>query len=126
MDAKLAAKYGLDGIIVSNHGGRNLDTVPASILVLLELQRCCPEVFDKLEILIDGGIRRGTDVFKALCLGAKGVGIGRGFLYALNYGQEGVEKFVASKCVPLTRTGLKSVAICLHFMQFFTMSWKRL
>jgi L-lactate dehydrogenase (cytochrome) len=125
MDAELAAKYGLDGIIVSNHGGRNLDTAPASILVLLELQRCCPEVFDKLEVLIDGGIRRGTDVFKALCLGAKGVGIGRGFLYALNYGQEGVEKFVASKCPPLACTGLKSVAICLHFLQFFKMSWKR-
>ena len=100
MDAKLAAKHNLDGIIISNHGGRNLDTAPASILVLLELQRCCPEVFDKLEVLIDGGIRRGADVFKALCLGAKGVGIGRGFLYALNYGQEGVEKFIASKYCP--------------------------
>ena len=126
MDAKLAAKYGLDGIIVSNHGGRNLDTAPASILVLLELQRCCPEVFDRLEVLIDGGIRRGTDVFKALCLGAKGVGIGRGFLYALNYGQEGVEKFIASKCVSLAYTGLALAAMCSHFLQFSKMSWKRL
>lgn len=126
MDAKLAAEYGLDGIIISNHGGRNLDTAPASILVLLELQRCCPEVFDKLEVLIDGGIRRGTDIFKALCLGAKGVGIGRGFLYALNYGQEGVEKFIASKYVLLVYTGLKSAVMCLRFLQFFKMSWKRL
>jgi L-lactate dehydrogenase (cytochrome) len=123
---KLAAKYGLDGIIVSNHGGRNLDTTPASILVLLELQRCCSEVFDRLEVLIDGGIRRGTDVFKALCLGAKGVGIGRGFLYALNYGQEGVEKFIASKCVPLSYAGLTSAAMCLRFLQFSKMNWKRL
>ena len=104
MDAMLAAKYELDGIIVSNHGGRNLDTAPASILVLLELQRCCPEVFDKLEVLIDGGIRRGTDIFKALCLGARGVGIGRGFLYALNYGQEGVDKFITSMCGPSDRS----------------------
>ena len=126
MDAKLAAKYGLDGIIVSNHGGRNLDTAPASILVLLELQRCCPEIFDKMEVLIDGGIRRGTDVFKALCLGAKGVGIGRGFLYALNYGQEGVEQFIASKCGPLAYTGSELAAMCLQFLQFSKMSWKRL
>ena len=97
MDARLAAAHGLDGIIVSNHGGRNLDTAPAAMLVLLELQRCCPEVFASLQVLVDGGIRRGTDIFKALCLGAKAVGIGRGFLYALNYGEEGVEALAASK-----------------------------
>ncbi|KAM0558132.1 hypothetical protein ACHAPJ_005299 [Fusarium lateritium] len=94
MDARLAAQHKLDGIILSNHGGRNLDTSPPSILLLLELQRNCPEVFDQLEVLVDGGIRRGTDVFKALCLGAKAVGVGRGFLYALNYGQAGIEKYV--------------------------------
>lgn len=97
MDAKLAAQHKLDGIVLSNHGGRNLDTSPATILLLLELQKNCPEVFDQLEILVDGGIRRGTDVFKALCLGAKAVGVGRGFSYALNYGEEGVKKYVESK-----------------------------
>jgi L-lactate dehydrogenase (cytochrome) len=96
-DAQLAVKHGLQGIVLSNHGGRNLDTSPASILILLELHKCCPEVFDKIDVLVDGGIRRGTDIFKALCLGAKAVGIGRGFLYALNYGEEGIEKFVDSK-----------------------------
>ncbi|KAG9228326.1 FMN-dependent dehydrogenase-domain-containing protein [Amylocarpus encephaloides] len=94
MDAKIAAEHGIDGIVLSNHGGRSLDTAPAPVLLLLELQKCCPEVFDKMDILVDGGIMRGTDIFKALCLGAKSVGIGRGFLYSLNYGQEGVEKFV--------------------------------
>ncbi|KAI8681101.1 FMN hydroxy acid dehydrogenase domain-containing protein [Fusarium keratoplasticum] len=94
MDAKLAAQHKLDGIVLSNHGGRNLDTSPATILLLLELQKNCPEVFDQLEILVDGGIRRGTDVFKALCLGAKAVGVGRGFSYALTYGEEGVKKYV--------------------------------
>ncbi|KAH8664063.1 FMN-dependent dehydrogenase [Xylariales sp. PMI_506] len=94
MDAVKAMEAGVDGIVLSNHGGRSLDTAPAGILVLLELQKCCPEVFDKMEVFVDGGISRGTDIFKALCLGAKAVGIGRGFLYALNYGRDGIERFV--------------------------------
>ncbi|KAJ9642313.1 hypothetical protein H2199_004693 [Coniosporium tulheliwenetii] len=93
-DAKLAVQHGIQGIVVSNHGGRSLDTSPPAILILLELQKCCPEVFDKLEVYVDGGIRRGTDILKALCLGATAVGIGRHFLYAVNYGQEGVEHFI--------------------------------
>lgn len=97
MDAKKAMELGIDGIVLSNHGGRNLDTSPLPILVLLELQRNCPEVFDRLEVFADGGIMRGTDIFKALCLGAKAMGIGRGLLFALNYGEEGVEKFISSK-----------------------------
>jgi len=101
MDAVKAMEMGVDGIVLSNHGGRNLDTAPATIMVLLELRKNCPEVFDKMEVYIDGGITRGTDIFKALCLGAKAVGLGRGFLYALNYGAEGVRKFVDSKRHPL-------------------------
>jgi L-lactate dehydrogenase (cytochrome) len=97
MDAKRAMENGIEGIVLSNHGGRSLDTAPPPILILLELQKCCPEVFDRMDVFLDGGIMRGTDIFKALCLGAKSVGIGRGFLYALSYGQEGVEKFVESK-----------------------------
>ncbi|KAF1958873.1 hypothetical protein CC80DRAFT_441607 [Byssothecium circinans] len=93
-DAVLAVKYGLDGIVVSNHGGRNLDTSPPSLLTLLEIRRHHPEVFQHLEVYIDCGIRRGTDIIKALCLGAKAVGMGRSFLYSLTYGQEGVEHFI--------------------------------
>ncbi|OBT64585.1 hypothetical protein VE03_06302 [Pseudogymnoascus sp. 23342-1-I1] len=93
-DAVLAMQHGIDGIVLSNHGGRNLDTSPPPMLVLLEIQKNSPEVFDKVEVFVDGGIKRGTDIFKALCLGAKAVGIGRGFLWALNYGEEGVEKFI--------------------------------
>ncbi|KAK3983796.1 cytochrome b2 [Cladorrhinum sp. PSN332] len=94
-DAKRAAECGVDGIVISNHGGRSLDTSSATILVLLEIQKNCPEVFDKMEVLIDGGIMRGTDVFKALCLGARGVGIGRGVLCGLaGYGKEGVKRYV--------------------------------
>ena len=95
-DVMLAVKYGLDGVVLSNHGGRNLDTAPPAILVLLECHRRFPEVFDKpnFEIHIDGGVRRGTDILKCLCLGAKGVYIGRNFLYAVAYGQKGVEHLV--------------------------------
>ncbi|KAI1452139.1 FMN-dependent dehydrogenase-domain-containing protein [Annulohypoxylon moriforme] len=94
MDAVKAMEVGVDAIYLTNHGGRSLDTAPATILVLLELQKCCPQVFERMEVFIDGGINRGTDIFKALCLGARAVGIGRGFLFGLNYGKEGIEHFV--------------------------------
>lgn len=100
-DARLAAQAGVQGIVLSNHGGRSLDTAPPSVLILLELQKCTPEVFDKLEVYVDGGIRRGTDILKCLCLGATAVGMGRHFLYALNYGREGVEHFIDGEYPPL-------------------------
>lgn len=96
-DAKLAMQYKVDGIVLSNHGGRNLDYSPPSILLLLELHKQCPEIFDRIEVYVDGGIRRGGDIVKALCLGAKAVGIGRSFLYSLIYGTEGAEHLVESK-----------------------------
>ncbi|SMY18833.1 unnamed protein product [Zymoseptoria tritici ST99CH_1A5] len=74
--------------------GRNLDFSPPSILVLLELHKQCPEIFDQMEVYVDGGFRRGGDILKALCLGAKAVGMGRPFLFALNYGTEGAEHLV--------------------------------
>lgn len=93
-DAMLAMEAGLDGILLSNHGGRNLDTSPPSIITLLELHKRCPEIFDKMEIYVDSGIRRGTDILKAVCLGATAVGMGRSMLFATNYGQEGVEHLI--------------------------------
>ncbi|KAL4962726.1 FMN-dependent alpha-hydroxy acid dehydrogenase [Aspergillus stella-maris] len=93
-DAKIAMQYKVDGILLSNHGGRNLDYSPPGILLLLELHKNCPEVFDKMEVYVDGGFRRGADIIKALCLGAKAIGMGRSFLYALHYGTEGVEHLV--------------------------------
>jgi len=54
----------------------------------------CPEIFSRLEVFVDGGIRRGGDILKCLCLGATAVGFGRSFLYALNYGEEGVQHFL--------------------------------
>ncbi|KAI1659161.1 FMN-dependent dehydrogenase-domain-containing protein [Daldinia decipiens] len=78
-------------IIISNHGGRALDTAPPPIQVLLEIRKFCPHVFNCIDVLVDGGVKRGTDVVKALALGAKGVGIGRAALYGLSVGgEEGV------------------------------------
>jgi len=89
-DAVRCADLGVDAIYLSNHGGRALDTSPPALYTLLELRKLRPDVFDKCEVYVDGGVRRGTDVVKALCLGARGVGMGRPFLYALTYGTEGV------------------------------------
>jgi len=79
-DATLAIETGMDGIIVSNHGGRTLDTVPATIEAL---PRISEKVAGRIPILLDGGIRRGTDVVKALALGASAVMIGRPVLHGL-------------------------------------------
>nr|POF16704.1 cytochrome b2, mitochondrial [Quercus suber] len=105
-DAKMALQLGCAGIVISNHGGRALDNTPASLLVLLELRRDCPEVFDKMEVLVDGGIRRGSDILKAVCLGAKGVGVGRPFQCSVMYDTEGVES-VASILQDELETAMK-------------------
>jgi isopentenyl diphosphate isomerase/L-lactate dehydrogenase-like FMN-dependent dehydrogenase len=88
-DAELAVLHGVDGVIVSNHGGRADDTGRSTI-------ECLPEVIEgvrgRVPVLIDSGFRRGTDVFKALALGATAVGIGRPYLWGLAaFGQPGVE-----------------------------------
>ena len=97
-DARIAMELGFDGIVIGNHGGRAADTAPPAIVILLEVHRNCPEVFQRMKVLVDGGFRRGSDVLKALCLGASAVGFGRPFMYALSYGQEGLEHAVNSMC----------------------------
>lgn len=79
-DAKRAMDHGVAGIVVSNHGGRQLDGVPATIDALPEIAEA---VDGRAEVLVDGGVRRGTDVLKALALGAKAVLIGRPYVYGL-------------------------------------------
>jgi len=96
-DARKAYECGCAGIYLSNHGGRALDTAVPSILVLMEIQATCPEILEKMEVFIDGGVRRGSDILKAICLGASGVLIGRPFLYSLQYGEEGARKAFSSK-----------------------------
>ena len=91
-DGKLCVENGVSGIIVSNHGGRQLDHVGATIEALPEVVAA---VGGKIPVLVDGGFRRGTDILKALALGAKAVCVARPYLYGLAaFGQPGVERVI--------------------------------
>jgi L-lactate dehydrogenase (cytochrome) len=105
-DAVMAAKCGADAMIVSNHGGRQLDGAISSISALPGIVKA---VGDKIEVHMDGGIRSGQDVIKAVALGAKGVYIGRAFLYGLGaMGEAGV-----TKCLEIIRKELDvTMALC--------------
>ncbi len=105
-DARLAAQSGADALIVSNHGGRQLDGAESSITALPAI---VDAVGDKIEVHMDGGVRSGQDVIKALALGARGVYIGRAFLYGLGaMGGEGV-----TKCLEIIRKELDiTMAFC--------------
>lgn len=97
-DAVLAHKHKVDGIVISNHGGRSLDNAQAPLLTLLEINKFAPHLINdqKMQIFIDGGVRRGTDVLKALALGATAVGMGRPFLYSMSsgYGEAGTRRMI--------------------------------
>lgn len=107
-DARLAAQSGADAMVVSNHGGRQLDGAPASIDALPSMVEAAGE---HLEVWMDGGVRSGQDVLKARALGAQGVLIGRSFLYGLGaFGQAGV-----SKALQIIQKELDtSMAFCGH------------
>ena len=91
-DARLAREHGVDGLIVSNHGGRALETGRSTIEAVAEVVDAAGA---QIPVLVDGGFRRGTDVFKALALGARAVGIGRPYVWALSaFGQQGVERVI--------------------------------
>lgn len=92
-DAALALRYGIDGIIVSNHGGRQVD---GAVAALDALPKIVEEVDGKVPILMDSGIRGGADILKALALGASSVLIGRPFVYGLAVaGEAGVERVIS-------------------------------
>jgi isopentenyl diphosphate isomerase/L-lactate dehydrogenase-like FMN-dependent dehydrogenase len=89
-DARLCVEHGLDGILVSNHGGRSTETGRATIEALPEVVAA---VAGRIPVFVDGGFRRGTDVFKALALGARAIGIGRPMLWGLGaFGEAGVDR----------------------------------
>ena len=88
-DAVLAAEHGVEAIVISNHGGRQLDGAPATLDLVSPV---ADAVGDRLEVLVDGGVRRGSDVVKAVALGARAVLIGRAYLYGLGAaGERGVD-----------------------------------
>jgi L-lactate dehydrogenase (cytochrome) len=105
-DAKIAAGSGVDAIVVSNHGGRQLDGAASSIRALPEVAEA---VAGRVEVWFDGGIRSGQDVLKALALGAKATMIGRAFLYGLGaMGEAGV-----TRALEIIRTELDvTMALC--------------
>jgi 4-hydroxymandelate oxidase len=111
-DGRRAVERGADGVIVSNHGGRNLDTVPATIDAL---PRVVEAVAGRIPVMLDSGIRRGMDVLTALALGAKAVFIGRPYIYGLAAGgTKGVERVITILRDELERamalTGRRSIA----------------
>jgi L-lactate dehydrogenase (cytochrome) len=111
-DAKRAADMGVDAIVVSNHGGRQLDGAPSTIAAL---PRIADAAGDRIEVLFDGGVRSGQDVLKALALGARGCMIGRAYLYGLAaMGEAGVTKALSligdELRVSMSLTGVREVA----------------
>ncbi|MFY8194199.1 MAG: alpha-hydroxy-acid oxidizing protein, partial [Novosphingobium sp.] len=112
VDAVEAANLGADGIVVSNHGGRQLDGVPSTARALPAIAEA---VGDRLTVLADGGVRLGLDVVRLLALGAKGVLLGRAWVFALAaQGQQGVEHMLrlieAEMRVAMTLTGVKNIS----------------
>ncbi|KAI0199939.1 FMN-dependent dehydrogenase [Astrocystis sublimbata] len=89
-----AVEKGAKAIYISNHGGRQVEYSPSPLEIAYEIHRNAPEVFQKVEVLADSGVRYGTDVLKLLSLGVRAVGMGRPFMYANTYGAEGVAKAI--------------------------------
>jgi isopentenyl diphosphate isomerase/L-lactate dehydrogenase-like FMN-dependent dehydrogenase len=104
-DARAAVDHGVKAIILSNHGGRNLDGSPSSLEVALEIFQKDPAIFNEIEVLADGGVRYGTDALRLMALGVKAVGMGRPFMYSNVFGEEGVKKIIS-----LMRNGLMNDA----------------
>jgi isopentenyl diphosphate isomerase/L-lactate dehydrogenase-like FMN-dependent dehydrogenase len=111
-DARLCCEHGVDGIIVSNHGGRAEESGRGTI-------ECLPEVVEavagRIPVMVDGGFRRGTDILKALALGARAVGVGRPYIWGMSaFGQKGVERVLeilrAELELVMRQCGARSVA----------------
>lgn len=110
-DARRALDYGIDGIIISNHGGRQIDRVTSTLDALIEIKKGVPENYP---LLMDGGIRKGADVFIALALGAKAICLGRSYAYALAIGghaavTEYVQNMASELQIMMSLTGCKSL-----------------
>lgn len=118
-DAMLAIGAGADGIVVSNHGGREVDGAPATIDVLPEIAKAVKSCDHPVPIILDGGVRRGSHVFKALALGADLVGIGRPFLYGLALGgaqgvQSVIDQLNKELLIDMQLTGCKTIEDIKH------------
>lgn len=124
-DARRAVDAGANALVVSNHGGRQLDDVAPTLRVLPEV---VASVGDRIEVLLDGGIRRGSDIVKALCLGARAVMAGRAYAYGLGAaGSAGVARAIEILRTDLVRTlkllGCASVAELDHSFVDIPQDW---
>jgi isopentenyl diphosphate isomerase/L-lactate dehydrogenase-like FMN-dependent dehydrogenase len=127
-DARRAADAGAAAVVVSNHGGRQLDGVPASLRALPEVVAA---VHGQIEVLMDGGIRRGTDIVKAICLGARAVLCGRAYAYGLAAaGEAGVARALEILRADVERTlkllGCPSVAALDRSYVEVSANWRRI
>ncbi|KAL2676453.1 hypothetical protein Neosp_010211 [[Neocosmospora] mangrovei] len=104
-DAVQAMEAGAPAIFLSNHGGRALDGSPSAFEVALEIHKKAPQVFKKIEVYADGGVRYGTDVLRLLALGVRAVGLGRPFMFANLYGAEGVSHAAKLLKTEITASG---------------------
>lgn len=86
----MVVEYGVDGLLIGNYGGRSFDILILLIMIFFEFCKWCLEIFECIDIFMDGGICCGIDMFKVFCLGVKVVGMGRYFMYVVSYGEEGV------------------------------------
>jgi len=125
-DARRAVEEGVAAISVSNHGGRQLDGLPASLRALPEVVEA---VQGRIEVWMDGGVRRGTDIAKALCMGARAVLCGRGYAYGLAAaGEAGVDRAIEILRTDVERTlrllGCPSVAALDRSYVDVPASWK--
>lgn len=111
-DARAAVDHGVPAIILSNHGGRNLDGSPSSLEVALEIYNNDPDIFSQTEVLADGGVRYGTDALRLMALGVKAVGMGRPFMFSNVFGVDGVEKVIT-----LMKNGLMNDAANLGLVR---------
>jgi L-lactate dehydrogenase (cytochrome) len=126
-DARRALDEGAEAIVVSNHGGRQLDGVAATIRTLPEVVAA---VGNRIDVLLDGGIRRGSDVVKALCLGARAVLVGRAYAYGLGAGGgDGVSRALEILRTDIVRTltllGIESTAALDGSSVDFPSEWRR-
>jgi L-lactate dehydrogenase (cytochrome) len=121
-DAVLAAKLNCQAIILSNHGGRNLDTSRSGIEVLPEVVEALKAegLFGKIEIYVDGGVRRGTDILKAIALGANAVGLGKPAVYSMSaYGEKGIVRMLQILKEELTQA-MQLVGVSKLKVNYFT------
>ncbi|KAK1512394.1 peroxisomal (S)-2-hydroxy-acid oxidase [Colletotrichum costaricense] len=113
-EALLAIEKGAKAIYISNHGGRQLDHTPGPLEIAYEIYRNAPEVFQKVDVIADSGVRYGNDVLKLLALGVKAVGMGRPFMYANCYGLPGVTKAINIMKTEIVRDGAQMGATDVH------------